>query len=157
LLRLTDSVYQVQSVSFSADDRLLATAGDDGTVRLWDTHTGKMLDLLTGHAGRIWCVAFSPDGRMLASAGRDGTVQLWDPDARRDRKVLASPPRNCALAFSPDNRRLIGGGYYEDTRGKLSIWKVPSGRLETSLPSRDGVLCLAPSPDGRTLATGHAT
>jgi WD40 repeat protein len=161
LLLANPPTFQVQSASFSADDRLLATAYDDGVVRLWHTHTGKMLDLLTGHAGRAWCVAFSPDGRMLASAGSDGTVQLWDPDARRDRKVLASPPRSCVLAFSPDGKRLVGGGFLavprflEVPRGKLSIWEVPSGRLEVSLPSRLGVFCLAPSPHGPTLATGH--
>jgi WD40 repeat protein len=156
LLRLAHSNLGVQSASFSADDRLLSTANEDGTVRLWHTHTGKMLDLLMGHSGRIWCVAFSTDGRMLATAGRDGTVQLWDPDARRDRKVLASPPSECKLAFSPDGKRLIGGGQ-EESRGKLSIWEVPSGRLKACLPSREGVHCLAPSPDSRTLATGHTT
>jgi WD40 repeat protein/serine/threonine protein kinase len=155
LLSLAHGIGQVRSVAFSADDQMLATASDDGGVRLFDTRAGKMIDLLTGHIGRVWCVAFSPNGRTLATAGKDGTVQLWDPDARQNRKVLPSPPAaGCQLAFSKDGKRLIGGGGGKQ-EAKLSIWEVPSGRLEASLPCPLPIAGLALAPDGKTLATGH--
>jgi WD40 repeat protein len=154
LLSLINWSGQVESVAFSADDRMLATAHEQG-VRLWDLRTGKMLDLLTGHTSRVWCVAFSPDGRTLATAGKDGTVQLWDPDARQGRKVLASPPADIILAFSPDGKRLVGGGRSWKNENQLSIWQVPSGRLEASLPCPLPIVGLALAPDGKTLATGH--
>jgi WD40 repeat protein/serine/threonine protein kinase len=151
--RLLALVYRgnadVESVTFSADDRMLAAAYRDGVVRLWDARTGKMLDLLTGHAARVWCVAFSPDGRTLATAGKDGTVQLWDPSARHFRKVLTNPAGVGLLAFSPDGKRLFGGG------GRFNIWEIPSGRLEATVPSGYQIACLTAAPDGRTLATGH--
>jgi WD40 repeat protein len=69
-------------VAFSSDGRTLATAGDDGSVILWDlTDRPKPRPLgqpLTGHAGSVTSVALAPDGRMLATAGSDGTVPLWD-------------------------------------------------------------------------------
>jgi WD40 repeat protein len=154
LLSLTGRDGQIESVAFSPDDRILATASGSGTVRLWDARTGKMLDLLTGHADRAWCVAFSPDGGTLASASRDGTVHLWDPDARQGRKVLASPPAGLILAFSPDGKRLVGGGGRKN-KGQLTIWQVPGGRLEASLPCPLPIVGLALTPDGKTLATGH--
>jgi WD40 repeat protein len=58
-------------VAFSPDGRLLATAGDDGIVRLWDIVTGAELCQVRSPDDRLSGVAFSPDAKMLAAAGND--------------------------------------------------------------------------------------
>jgi WD40 repeat protein len=66
------------AVAVSPDRRTLATMAYDGTLRLWDTGTGKVLLLHPGTLGANKSLAFSPDGRALVSVGSDATVLVWD-------------------------------------------------------------------------------
>ena len=72
----------VGRVAFSPDGRLLATAGADKVVRLWDAETGKEHAALPG-ADRVTAVAFSPDGRSVAAGCKDGLVRVWAVPAAR--------------------------------------------------------------------------
>src|SRR5438128_2612877 len=64
--------------ALSADGRLLASGSLDGTARLWEAPSGRLLATLQGHAGAVWGVALSGDGRLLASGSTDGTARLWE-------------------------------------------------------------------------------
>ncbi|MFX9551999.1 hypothetical protein ABTO49_20620, partial [Acinetobacter baumannii] len=67
----------VWSVNFGRGGKLLASASQDGTVKVWDVETGR--ELQTFRAGRpLHSVRFAPDGHTLAAAGRDGTVRVWE-------------------------------------------------------------------------------
>jgi WD40 repeat protein len=65
-------------VPLSSDGRLVASGGEDGTVRLWEASSGRLLATLQGHTGAVGSVALSSDGRLVASGGDDGTVRLWE-------------------------------------------------------------------------------
>src|SRR2546421_9543280 len=67
----------VNSAMFSPDGSKLASASDDGTVRVWNVTTGQAERTFEGHTDWVNSVVFSPDGSKLASASRDRTVRVW--------------------------------------------------------------------------------
>ncbi len=81
-------------LAFSPDARLLATAGDDGTARLWDVRTGKELRRLLHPADsyRVRRLAFSPDGKVLATVawGGDPVLCLWEVETGKKLKRLGA-------------------------------------------------------------------
>jgi WD40 repeat protein len=105
------------NVAFSPDGRLLATGGDENTVKVWDVATGRELRTLRGHSGDIYAVAFSPgvpggdgSGRWLASAGEDSAVKIWDHHTGElVRTFRGHTGLVSSLAFDPGGKWLVSG------------------------------------------------
>ncbi|MCC3433605.1 MAG: serine/threonine protein kinase, partial [Microcoleus sp. PH2017_04_SCI_O_A] len=74
---MRDNSGDVLCVALSRDGGFLATGSRDGSIYLWDTATGGLLELLTGHGGEVLSVAFSADAGCLASGSGDRTVKIW--------------------------------------------------------------------------------
>jgi WD40 repeat protein len=150
----------VESVAFSPNGRLLASSGDDGTIRIWDVPSQRELGgPLTRYSEAIYGDAFSPDGHQIASAACDGNVRLWDVRTHQQlgRPLLADDDRACVtgVAFSPDKRTFASAG----ADGYVRLWDVRSHRRIADLPpgapgTAGGFNDLAFSPDGRRLAAG---
>ncbi|MBN1875471.1 MAG: PD40 domain-containing protein [Anaerolineae bacterium] len=139
----------------NTDENILASAGRDGTVRLWDMTT--YTETVTLKTGRAFCVDWSPDGKQLAVGNEAGQVQVWDVKARQLRQAWQSdlPSVLISVAWSPDGKTLASG----ELDGDIVLWDVATGQARVTLagytPRRCDVNGLAWSPDGVTLASAH--
>ena len=68
----------VYGASFSPNEALIASSSLDGTAKIWESASGRVLHTLGGHGGAVLCVAFRPDGLALATGGADGVTRIWD-------------------------------------------------------------------------------
>jgi WD40 repeat protein len=111
----------------TAPGGLIATAGGDHTVRVWDASTGVERRRLP-HGNMVRAIAVSPGGRFLASSSLDDFVRLWDIQSGKE--VYKLPGHGAlggrrAVGFTPDGRRFLSWG--DDLY--LRIWDVKSGKV----------------------------
>ena len=101
---------------------MLATAGGDPLVHLWDVRTGKLVRELEQNVGNaVWAIEFSRDGRILAISGGDSFASLWDvATGAQIGPRLGAGSRESMLDLSPDGRRLL----MTSGNGQGAIWNI---------------------------------
>lgn len=141
---------KISCMTFSADDRDLATA-EDSRVAIWDLTTGQFKKMITS-GGNVTALRFAPDGRSLASASQDGSVSLWDLQTGALRLHLKKHSAAVnAIAFSKAGDLMATGG---DDRSVI-IWDTATGKARRTLKGHDlTVTSLAFSSDTSLLASG---
>jgi WD40 repeat protein len=144
---------QLIALAISPNGHLLASAGNDRGIKLWDLATGRFLQTLAvPPVGiQIRSLAFSPDGQLLASAGSEKTIRIWAVGTGQERQVLAGHGDLVGgVAFSPDGRRLASTSH----DGSVKLWDLKTGIAVRTFPTGRALACVAFSPDGSLLAGG---
>ncbi len=127
----------VNSLSWSRDGKLIASGGQDNTVRLWNYKDGTELNQMLGHEGPVNRVTISGDGSKVASASEDSTVRVWDIQTGEELNTLTGHSGSVnAVAFSPNDESLATGS--ED--GVVRVWNVDTGELIIELDTEQAAI-----------------
>ena len=146
---------EVKSAAFSPDGKIIASAGGDNSVRLWDATTGMSVGEPMMHDSPVISVAFSPDGKIIASAGTDKTVQLRD--AKTGKSIVEPLGETIwhgsmvtSVAFSPNGKIIASAG----TDKTVRLWDTATGKPLSEPLRHDGIVSSAAfSPDGKIIAS----
>ena len=158
----------INDVAFSPDGSLLASTGDDGTLKVWNASTGRLISSVSADGGAfgVWGPSFSEDSSLIAAAWSDwggpetvGRVRVLDLSTDR---VVSSVPIVGAIdtAFSPDGERIAVASWWPEERNG-AVFDVETGREVFGLSGPNS--CCPPysrgvswSPDGRYIAASSA-
>ncbi|MEO0351454.1 MAG: hypothetical protein AAF282_15550 [Cyanobacteria bacterium P01_A01_bin.15] len=145
----------IYSVSFSPDERTIATTGNISTVKLWD-RSGREIRTLADYSGShssvnfFYSVSFSPDGRTIAATGDNNTVKLWDLSGRELQTLVGHSGTVRSVSFATDGQTIATGS--ED--GTVKLWDLSGRELQTLVGHSGTVRSVSFATDGQTIATG---
>jgi serine/threonine protein kinase len=142
----------VNSVSFTADGKRLASASTDRLVKIWDPATGECVQSLKGHSDQATSISFSKDGKRLASGSRDKSIKIWDTVTGECVQTLIghSDWVECVSFFSGDNR--LGSGSGDQS---IKIWDLVTGECVQTLTGHSNrVKSISFRSDGKKVSSG---
>ena len=161
----------IQVVDVSPDGDLVASAGDDAAVCLWEAATGRFVAMLEEETDPIAAVAFCPDGHGVAVRAATGRMRMWRLDRSQagDRIKIVATPTWDTTSLGPAAGSPATSGPVFVNQGQLVAFSAgdgtillrdtASGRIERTLKPESGkaaVAALAVERDGKRLVSGDA-
>jgi hypothetical protein len=144
----SDTVF---GVSFSPDDKKLATCGADKFVKVFELPGGKFLKAFEGHTHHVLGVGWKADGKLLASAGADNVIKIWDFDKGEQLRTISGHGKQITrLVFIGKSDQFATCSGDQTVR----FWNINGGNTRNFGGSADFLYALAVSPDGALVAAG---
>ncbi|WP_454620412.1 caspase family protein [Bradyrhizobium cenepequi] len=142
------------AVAISRDGKLIASGGNDKSVKIWNAENGSLIQTLKGHTDRVWAIAISPDGKFIVSGSNDKSIKIWDASTGTLIRTLQGHTESVlSLAISSDSKWILSSSGERDN--SIKIWDASSGILTRTIRGHTNtVRAIAFSPDGRWIVSG---
>ena len=144
----------VNAISISPNDRIIATAGQDKVIKVWESDSLTLRGVCRGHKRGIWAVVFSPVDQCLASASGDKTVKLWSVKDFACLKTFEGHTASVLnVQFMTAGMQLMSSG----ADGLIKLWTIKSNECEKTMDGHmDKVWALAATPSSDEMVSGGA-
>jgi periodic tryptophan protein 2 len=153
VLKQQGHAYGMTTLDYSPNGSLMATGGDDGKVKAWNTASGFCFVTFTEHTAPVKCVLFTPKGNAVVSASLDGSVRAFDLVRYRNFRTMTTPKPTQFMSLALDSSGEIVCAGTQDSF-EIFVWSMQTGRLLDVLAGHEGpVSSLQFSPTDPVLAS----
>ncbi len=149
----------ILAASYSPDGEIIATAGNEQVIKLWQNNGQFIQDLVDpslnspglSHENNVIGVSFSPDSRLIASASIDRTIKLWSREGELLNTLTGHQSVVRSVNFNPAGTMIASASM----DGTIKLWNVQQGTLIKTINAHpEGVLDAKFSPNGDLIASG---
>ncbi|MBD2310313.1 WD40 repeat domain-containing protein [Desertifilum sp. FACHB-1129] len=143
----------VYAIALAPDGETLASAGDDGLIKLWHLYTGEPLGILKGHTEAVLSLAFHPKTKFLVSGSSDATLKIWSLATEQPLySIKAHKDAISAIALTPNASTLVSASHDKTVK----LWNLKTGKLQRTFKHSQEVLSVALSADSQTIFSATA-
>ncbi|XP_013390032.1 transducin beta-like protein 3 isoform X3 [Lingula anatina] len=144
----------INSITVSPNDKLLATGSQDRTAKVWNASSLSLLGVCRGHRRGIWCVQFSPVDQCLATSSSDGTIKIWSLSDFTCVKTFEGHDTSVLkVIFLTRGMQLMSSG----SDGLLKLWNIKNNECIKTLDEHtEKAWALTANKKGDIIVSGAA-
>jgi len=149
LATIKDQGNEINSCAFSPDGKLVLSANDDRTLKIWSVKTLTEIKTLKAHDEGVNCCCYSPDGKLIVSGSKDNNLIIWDSLTYKELARLEGHSDMInSCAFSPDGKTIVSASDDDE----IKFWdSITYQECQTINPGHRPITSCAYSPDGRII------